>query len=204
MTDSHAPKAADDNALIAERREKLAAIRRQGVAFPNDFKPRDRAAELVRKHGGLANEELEPLGVAVSVAGRLMLKRIMGKASFGTLQDATGRIQLFVTRDALGDQGVVVGRLRRMGVGHRAEWSAGGILGGCLWGEPECASPPVNSPIAQRRRKRMPLSFGRAGRLARSAAFSSSPFLSVNHRTPALVPALIGSQDRPGAWPLVG
>jgi lysyl-tRNA synthetase class 2 len=93
----------DDNQLIAERREKLAAIRRQGVAFPNDFKPRDHAADLLRKHGGQSNEALEPLGVQVALAGRLMLKRVMGKASFGTLQDATGRIQLFVTKDALGD-----------------------------------------------------------------------------------------------------
>jgi lysyl-tRNA synthetase class 2 len=102
---SQTPRATDDNQLIAERREKLAALRRQGIAFPNDFKPRDRAAELVRKHGGLSNEELEPLAVKVSIAGRLMLKRVMGKASFGTLQDATGRIQLFVTKDALGEAG---------------------------------------------------------------------------------------------------
>jgi lysyl-tRNA synthetase class 2 len=93
----------DDNQLIAERREKLAAIRREGIAFPNDFKPRDRAAELIRKHGDRSNEELEPLALDVSLAGRLMLKRVMGKASFGTLQDSTGRIQLFVTKDALGD-----------------------------------------------------------------------------------------------------
>jgi len=102
---SQTPRATDDNQLIAERREKLAALRRQGIAFPNDFKPRDRAGELARKHGGLSNEELEPLAVKVSVAGRLMLKRVMGKASFGTLQDATGRIQLFVTKDALGEAG---------------------------------------------------------------------------------------------------
>ena len=95
----------DDNALIAERREKLAAIRRKGVPFPNDFKPKDRAAPLQTAYGSVANEELEPKQVAVTVAGRLMLKRIMGKASFGTLQDATGRIQLFVTRDALGEEG---------------------------------------------------------------------------------------------------
>ena len=95
----------DDNALIAERREKLAAIRQRGIAFPNDFKPKDRAAELTRKHGDQANETLEPLAIPVSVAGRLMLKRLMGKASFGTLQDSTGRIQLFVTRDALGEEG---------------------------------------------------------------------------------------------------
>lgn len=94
----------DDNQLIAERREKLAAIRKQGVAFPNDFKPKDHAIELIRKHGALENEALEPLNIQVSIAGRLMLKRVMGKASFGTLQDSTGRIQLFVTRDVLGEE----------------------------------------------------------------------------------------------------
>jgi lysyl-tRNA synthetase class 2 len=93
----------DENQLIAERRDKLAAIRAQGVAFPNDFKPTHHAAELARRHGASSNEELEPLAVKVSVAGRLMLKRVMGKASFGTLQDGSGRIQLFVTKDALGD-----------------------------------------------------------------------------------------------------
>jgi lysyl-tRNA synthetase, class II len=94
----------DDNQLIAERREKLAAIRKQGVAFPNDFKPKDHALELQRTYGPLDNEALEPQGVKVVVAGRLMLKRIMGKASFGTLQDSTGRIQLFVARDNLGEE----------------------------------------------------------------------------------------------------
>ena len=78
----------DENQLITERREKLAAIRQQGIAFPNDFKPKHRAAELLRQHDAKTNEELEPLGVQVTVAGRLMLKRVMGKASFGTMQDA--------------------------------------------------------------------------------------------------------------------
>ena len=98
----------EENQLITERREKLALIRQQGVAFPNDFKPRHHAAELLRQHDAQPNEELEPLGVHVVVAGRLMLKRVMGKASFCTLQDGSmgptgGRIQLFVTKDALGD-----------------------------------------------------------------------------------------------------
>ena len=102
------PVLADDNQLIAERREKLAVIRREGVAFPNDFKPAQRAAELLRQHGDQTNEELEPLAISVSLAGRMMLKRVMGKASFCTLQDGSmgptgGRIQLFVTKDALGD-----------------------------------------------------------------------------------------------------
>ena len=102
--DQPAPPGADENSLIAERREKLAAIRRRGVAFPNDFKPKHRAAELVRRHGHLDNEALEPQAIAVSVAGRLMLKRVMGKASFATVQDATGRIQLRVSVDAIGDE----------------------------------------------------------------------------------------------------
>jgi lysyl-tRNA synthetase class 2 len=105
-TPDGAPRAAaaDDNALVAERREKLAAIRARGVAFPNDFKPKDRAAELARRHGHLDNAALEQQAVAVSVAGRLMLKRVMGKASFATLQDATGRIQLRVAVDAVGEE----------------------------------------------------------------------------------------------------
>ncbi len=109
----------DENQLITERREKLAAIRQQGVAFPNDFKPKHRAAELLRQHDGQANEELEPLNIAVVVAGRLMLKRVMGKASFGTLQDGSGQIQLFVTRDALGEEAYA-------GFKH---WDLGDILG---------------------------------------------------------------------------
>ncbi|MET0208518.1 MAG: lysine--tRNA ligase [Burkholderiaceae bacterium] len=99
----------DDNQLIAERREKLAAIRakakEKGVsAFPNDFKPRHRALPLQQQYGEMSNEDLEPQGVAVTLAGRMMLKRIMGKASFATLQDATGRIQLFLSKDALGEE----------------------------------------------------------------------------------------------------
>ncbi|MBP8143826.1 MAG: lysine--tRNA ligase [Inhella sp.] len=105
--DSPAPQL-DDNQLIAERRAKLAALRAQcaaqgTVAFPNDFKPAHRARLLSQQYGEMPNEELEPLGVEVSVAGRMMLKRLMGKASFATVQDATGRIQLYVQRDQLGE-----------------------------------------------------------------------------------------------------
>jgi lysyl-tRNA synthetase class 2 len=92
----------DDNQLIAERREKLAALRRAGVAFPNDFKPRHHAADLHHRYGQVPNEELEPQAVRASVGGRMMLKRVMGKAAFATLQDASGRLQLYVTQDAVG------------------------------------------------------------------------------------------------------
>ena len=108
---SHDPKPPltpdDDNQLIAERREKLAALRQQAAAsgsavFPNDFKPHHRAAALHHQHGGQENEALEAAPIAVSVAGRMMLKRVMGKACFATLQDATGRIQLYITQDMVG------------------------------------------------------------------------------------------------------
>ncbi|OYU72058.1 MAG: lysine--tRNA ligase, partial [Burkholderiales bacterium PBB5] len=94
----------DDNKLVTERREKLAGLRAQAQAagsavFPNDFKPRHHAADLQAQYGALENEALEPQGINVAVAGRMMLKRIMGKASFATLQDGSfgtthGRIQL--------------------------------------------------------------------------------------------------------------
>jgi lysyl-tRNA synthetase class 2 len=103
------PSAMDDNQLIAERREKLKALRTAqaaggGVAFPNDFKPGHRAAALLAAHGETAAEVLEATPIAISVAGRMMLKRVMGKASFATVQDATGRIQLYITRDAVGEE----------------------------------------------------------------------------------------------------
>ena len=108
-TSASAPATTDDNQLIAERREKLKALRAaqaegKGVAFPNDFKPADRAAALLAAHSETPSEALEAQAVAVSVGGRMMLKRVMGKASFATVQDSTGRIQLYVTRDALGEE----------------------------------------------------------------------------------------------------
>jgi len=112
--DQAAPVAQDENQLIAERREKLKALREaqkrgEGVAFPNDHKPEHRAAEVFAAHGEKTAEELEASPVRASVAGRMMLKRVMGKASFATLQDASfgptgGRIQLYVTRDRVGDE----------------------------------------------------------------------------------------------------
>ena len=103
------PTPIDDNQLIAERREKLKALREQarqggGVAFPNDFKPQDKAAALQARHEGVANDQLEPQAVRAVVAGRMMLKRVMGKACFATLQDASGRIQLYITQDLVGPE----------------------------------------------------------------------------------------------------
>ena len=104
-----AAPAQDENQLIAERREKLKAIRQQqaegrGPAFPNDFKPADRAAELFAAHAGQTPEGLLAQASRAKVAGRMMLKRVMGKASFATLQDSSGRIQIYVKRDEVGEE----------------------------------------------------------------------------------------------------
>ncbi len=92
----------EENKLIEERREKLRALRAQGIAFPNDFRRKDFAADLHEKHSAMTKEELEPLKIEATVAGRMVLKRVMGKASFATLQDQSGRIQLYVSNDATG------------------------------------------------------------------------------------------------------
>ena len=91
----------DDNRLITERKSKLATLREQGNPFVNDFKPQDSAKNLVEVYNSLTKENLDEQAIEVCVAGRMMLKRVMGKASFAQLQDSTGRIQLFVTRDEL-------------------------------------------------------------------------------------------------------
>ena len=114
MSDHPTPAAApvDENQLILERREKLNAIRAQqaqgqGVAFPNDFKPSHRAEQLFATYNEETTEALAEKAVKVSVAGRMMLKRVMGKASFCTLQDASfgssgGRIQIYVKGEDVG------------------------------------------------------------------------------------------------------
>ncbi|WOI47521.1 lysine--tRNA ligase [Acidovorax sp. BLS4] len=113
MSDNPTP-AIDHNQLVAERREKLKALREaqaagKGVAFPNDFKPAHHVADLQAQYAESVADALEASPVTVSVAGRMMLKRVMGKASFATVQDGSlgttgGRLQLYVTRDALGEE----------------------------------------------------------------------------------------------------
>ena len=93
----------DSNQIIEERRVKLRELRAHGNAFPNDFRRRHLAGDLHRDNGSSSNEELEPRKVEVTVAGRLMLKRVMGKASFATIQDMSGRIQIYVTNDVTGE-----------------------------------------------------------------------------------------------------
>ena len=95
MTNQHTPQAEeaqlDENQIIALRREKLNKIRQHGIAFPNDFSRNAFAGDLQAQYGALEKAELDPQEIPVKVAGRMMLKRAMGKASFATLQDASGR-----------------------------------------------------------------------------------------------------------------
>ncbi|MBK6630884.1 MAG: lysine--tRNA ligase [Betaproteobacteria bacterium] len=97
------PLPQDENQIIAERREKLAKLRAEGVAFPNDFLRENTAEKLDELYGEKTREELEAQPVDVCVAGRIMLKRVMGKASFATIQDLSGRIQLYVSNDGTGE-----------------------------------------------------------------------------------------------------
>ncbi len=102
MTDATTPSAQDENQIVAERRAKLAALRRAGQAYPNDFRRDALAADLHARHDAEGNDSLEPKAIGAAVAGRMMLKRVMGKACFATLQDMSGRIQLYVTLDGVG------------------------------------------------------------------------------------------------------
>ncbi len=109
----------EDNKLIEERREKLRALRARGQAFPNDWRPANQAGDLAKRYGALDKAALEKEGARVSIAGRMMLKRVMGKASFATLQDATGRLQVYVANDVAGE------------AAHEAfkHWDLGDIVG---------------------------------------------------------------------------
>ena len=109
----------EKNSLIAERRRKLGELRDAGNAFPNDFRRNALAEELHQSYGQHEDEHLREEDVHVSVSGRMMAKRVMGKASFVKLQDRTGQIQLRLERDRL-PEGVYQGFKK---------WDVGDIVG---------------------------------------------------------------------------
>src|SRR5471032_3285753 len=110
----------DLNNELKARREKLALLREAGNAFPNDFRRDSISDDLHAQYGEKTNEELEALDITVTVGGRMMTRRIMGKASFVTLQDVGGRIQRYVARDDLAE-GVYNEQFKK--------WDLGDILG---------------------------------------------------------------------------
>ena len=103
MNESTPVPAADENQIVAERRAKLAELRLRGPAFPNDFRREQLAGDLHRQYGHLDRDALEQTRIEVAVAGRMMLKRVMGKVAFATVQDMSGRIQFFVAKDDAGE-----------------------------------------------------------------------------------------------------
>ena len=106
MNDTTASPPVDENHLIAERRAKLAALRERGGAFPNDFRRGDFAGDLQGEYADAeqwTGEALEAAGRSVAIAGRILAKRVMGKAAFATIQDMSGRIQLFLQANVLGE-----------------------------------------------------------------------------------------------------
>ncbi len=113
----------DENHIIAERRAKLTALREKGQAFPNDFRRDHLAGDLAATYADKTKEELDALndgaGATVTIAGRMMLKRVMGGASFATVQDMSGRIQLYINDAGVGAET------------HEAfkHWDMGDILG---------------------------------------------------------------------------
>jgi lysyl-tRNA synthetase class 2 len=109
----------DTNELIAQRRSKLDALRSHGIAFPNDFRRDALAAPLHAQYEHLSEPELEATPISIKVAGRMMTRRMMGKASFVTLQDMSGRIQLYVRQDGISDESYEAFK----------QWDLGDIIG---------------------------------------------------------------------------
>jgi len=106
MSDSDDQLPPDENKLIAERRGKLHALRAQGIAYPNDFRRSDDAGDLQTEFADAERwngEALDATARRVTLAGRLLAKRVMGKASFAQIQDVGGRIQIFLQATTLGD-----------------------------------------------------------------------------------------------------
>jgi lysyl-tRNA synthetase, class II len=122
MAEQHNPhdEIQDVNKLIAERKHKLAALREDGFMFPNDFRRDSISSELIAKYDHLSKEELEAQKITVSLGGRIMTRRIMGKASFTTIADMGGKIQLYVARDSLAE-GVYNEQFKK--------WDLGDIIG---------------------------------------------------------------------------
>ena len=103
-----------------QRRRKLGELRSRGEAYPNSFRREDLAADLLHAHGASSKEELAEARVGATVAGRVMLRRVMGAASFLTLEDPSGRIQCYLRRDEVGDDAYA---------DFRSLWDLGDIAG---------------------------------------------------------------------------
>ncbi|CAM5551363.1 hypothetical protein RLIN73S_05927 [Rhodanobacter lindaniclasticus] len=160
MTEATDPQSVDENKLIAERRDKLTALRGQGIAFPNDFKVGHFAGDLQAEYAdkdAFPAEAIEALQRRVQVAGRIVLKRVQGKVSFVQVQDMTGRIQLFVHAGTVGDvyeafkgwdMGDIVGAEGLLMRTKTGELSV--KVDGCACSPRACARCPTSSTACRR------------------------------------------------------
>ena len=119
QTNTPATAEVDENHIIAERRAKLAEWKATGKAYPNDFSRENTAGKITELYSDKTGEELEAAPVEVKIAGRIMLKRVMGKAAFITISDVSGRIQLYVARDKVGEETYIAFK----------RWDIGDIIG---------------------------------------------------------------------------
>ena len=94
-------KEQDENNLFEVRKEKLKKLREQRKDYPNSFRRNELAKELIKEYSDLSKDDLENTSISVKVAGRIMLRRLMGKASFTTIQDMSAQIQLYLREDTL-------------------------------------------------------------------------------------------------------
>ena len=110
----------DEQEQIKQRRQKLTDLRTQSIAFPTDFRRNALAGELLTRYQDLSKEALDANPIRVKLAGRIMTRRIMGKASFCHIQDMSGQLQLYVARDALPEN---------IYNEHFKKWDIGDIIG---------------------------------------------------------------------------
>jgi lysyl-tRNA synthetase class 2 len=98
------PPTLDENEQMHVRRQKLDELRKQGNAYPNDFSPTNTATELFAQYSNKSPEDLTATAIPVKIAGRMMTRRLMGKASFVHIQDRSGQFQLYVRGDLVGEK----------------------------------------------------------------------------------------------------
>ena len=89
----------DENEQIVQRKLKLNALREQGIAYPNDFVRETLSGDIHAQYEQFDHDALVAKNVRVTIAGRMLTRRVMGKAAFATIQDMAGKIQLYVARD---------------------------------------------------------------------------------------------------------
>ncbi len=134
VTEQVTEQVLDTNEQIAQRKSKLSELRKAGNAFPNDFRRQNLAADLHLKYGDKENTELEANPILVTLAGRMMTRRVMGKASFVHLQDMSGRMQLYIRKDVLSEvpKGSDVSEISEVSEDRYDQfqtWDLGDILG---------------------------------------------------------------------------